>query len=457
MTPRTPYGMVAAFDVVTGDLPGLFGDLTERIAELTQGHPDRLDSIANAALPPSDTGELGFEDRDDGRLSITVGLGASLFDDRFDLRGHAPARTRPDALVPRRQPRRGAMSRRPARPGPVRPRDDHPPRPARRDASHQGAAGGPLGAIVLPVLRRRQPLHARRGKGVADARGLLGFADGSQNIASDRDELIFTGAEVPEWARGGSYLAVRLVRLKLERWDRLSRTAQDARSAATRCRARRWAASGRRRCRRSTRRRRATPTSGWPTRASRATRDRFLRRPFVYENGFDDYGLLDSGALFLAFCRDLERQFATIKRRTTGRTWTSTWSPSGAATSSARPGWRGTATTGASAGEPSAGAAGAPVGCERVDAGIGADGAAGELALAPPVGPHDEDPGLEGVVCEETPVRRPGHRLRRDRLPAADPPQVACRSRRSSTGCPSARTRSWCRAVTSRGQVRPSA
>ena len=62
---------------------------------------------------------------------------------------------------------------------------------------------------------------------MADARGLLGFADGSQNIGVDRHELIFTGAEAPEWARGGSYLAVRLIRLKLERWDRLSRTAQE--------------------------------------------------------------------------------------------------------------------------------------------------------------------------------------------------------------------------------------
>jgi hypothetical protein len=70
--------MVAAFTVVSDDLPELFRDLTARIAELTQGHPDRLDPISNASLPPSDTGELGFEDRDDGRLTITVGLGASL-------------------------------------------------------------------------------------------------------------------------------------------------------------------------------------------------------------------------------------------------------------------------------------------------------------------------------------------------------------------------------------------
>ena len=33
----------------------------------------------------------------------------------------------------------------------------------------------------------------------------------------------------------------------------------------------------------------------------------------------DDYGLLDSGSVFMAFCRDLDRQFATVKRRTHGQ------------------------------------------------------------------------------------------------------------------------------------------
>jgi hypothetical protein len=46
---------------------------------------------------------------------------------------------------------------------------------------------------------------------------------------------------------------------------------------------------------------------------------RFLRRPFVYANGFDAYGLLDSGSVFLAFCRDLERQFQAVKERTVGQ------------------------------------------------------------------------------------------------------------------------------------------
>ena len=319
VTPRTPYGMVASYDVVTDDLAGLFGDLTERIAELTQGRPDRLDPIENESLPPSDTGELGFDDRDDGRLTITLALGASLFDERFGLRGHAPA----------------ALSRMPSFPGdnldPGRchgdilllVQSDHAmiTHHAVRDVMRRtkGRLEGRWAQAGFQRFAEDNP-STRRRPGVADARGLLGFPDGSQNIAADREELIFTGAEAPAWARGGSYLAVRLIRLKIERWDRLSRTAQDdsiGREKVT------GAPLGGRR------------EEETPTLDSRTPKDahirmanprrpgdekhRILRRPFVFNNGFDDYGLLDSGALFMAFCRDLEKQFATTKRRTHGQ------------------------------------------------------------------------------------------------------------------------------------------
>jgi deferrochelatase/peroxidase EfeB len=89
-TPRTDHAIVAAFDVLDDDLAGLLRELTARIAELTEGRPDGLDPIENTALPPSDTGELGYERRRDGRLTITVGRGASLFDRRFGLRGRRP-------------------------------------------------------------------------------------------------------------------------------------------------------------------------------------------------------------------------------------------------------------------------------------------------------------------------------------------------------------------------------
>ena len=46
---------------------------------------------------------------------------------------------------------------------------------------------------------------------------------------------------------------------------------------------------------------------------------RFLRRGFVYNDGFDEYGLLDSGSVFLAFCRDVQEQFEATKRNMIGQ------------------------------------------------------------------------------------------------------------------------------------------
>ena len=319
VTPRTPYGMVAAYDVVTDDLQGLFGDLTERIAELTQGRPDRLDPISNEALPPSDTGELGFDDRDDGRLTITMALGASLFDERFGLRDRAPA----------------ALSRMPSFPGdnldPGRchgdllllVQSDHAmiTHHAVRDVMRRtkGRLEGRWAQAGFQRFAEDKP-STRKRPGVADARGLLGFPDGSQNIGIDREGLIFTGR------RGAALGAGRLLPggAPDQAEDRalgpalahgagqLHRPRQGQRRAAGR------------------KKEEETPTLDSHTprdahirmanpRRPGDEKHRILRRPFVFNNGFDDYGLLDSGALFMAFCRDLEKQFATTKRRTHGQ------------------------------------------------------------------------------------------------------------------------------------------
>jgi deferrochelatase/peroxidase EfeB len=149
---------------------------------------------------------------------------------------------------------------------------------------------------------------------------MLGFVDGSQNVEFEREELIFAGPEAPEWARGGTYLAVRVIRLKLERWDRVSRAGQEASIGRHKLSG---APLGGEREDEVPALDRHTPRDAHIRMANpRGPGDearRFLRRPFVYANGFDAYGLLDSGSVFLAFCRDLERQFQAVKERTVGQ------------------------------------------------------------------------------------------------------------------------------------------
>jgi deferrochelatase/peroxidase EfeB len=178
------------------------------------------------------------------------------------------------------------------------------------------------GRWAQPCFQRFEADHGdtKRKPGVADARGLLGFKDGSQNIATTREELIFTGSEVPPWARGGTYLALRLIRLKLERWDRLSRTAQE--DSIGREKISGAPIGGREESETPTLDKR-TPADAHIRMANPRRkgdeRRRLLRRPFVYANGFDDYGLLDSGSVFMAFCRDLNTQFRVVKQRTHGQ------------------------------------------------------------------------------------------------------------------------------------------
>ena len=80
---------MCAFDVTAKDakqLENLFRTLTARIEFLTQGgeYQDGDDK-----LPPAGSGILGKQFRPDG-LTVTVGVGSSLFDDRFGLKDKKP-------------------------------------------------------------------------------------------------------------------------------------------------------------------------------------------------------------------------------------------------------------------------------------------------------------------------------------------------------------------------------
>ena len=91
VTPRPASGMVAAFDVVANtpdDLRALLKTLTERIAFLTQGGPI---PERDPKFPPPDSGILGPTIEPDA-LTITVSVGASLFDNRPWLKGLKPKR-----------------------------------------------------------------------------------------------------------------------------------------------------------------------------------------------------------------------------------------------------------------------------------------------------------------------------------------------------------------------------
>ena len=59
----------------------------------------------------------------------------------------------------------------------------------------------------------------------ATPRNLMGFKDGTMNVAVDNPEMmnqfVWVGDEGGPWMRGGSYLVARPARIALEHWDRM--------------------------------------------------------------------------------------------------------------------------------------------------------------------------------------------------------------------------------------------
>ena len=324
LTARPAHGMVAAFDVLAQDVAGLatlFKTLTARIAFLTQGGPT---PELPAGFPPPDSGILGPVVRPDG-LTMTISLGASLFDDRFGLQAQRPrhltrmARFKNDALD-------ASL--------------------CHGDLLLQFCANTPDTNIhaLRDVLKNMPGLLALRwkqegsvpvtpsppGEPVPNARNFLGFRDGSANpdagdsTLMDRIVWVGTNPQEPEWTRNGSYQAVRIIRNFVERWDRTPLGEQEA-------------IFGRRKA--SGAPFDGTQESDVPDygrdpdghvtpldahirlanpRVHGSERSLMLRRPFNYSNGVTRAGQLDMGLLFIAYQADLEQAFITVQKRLDG-------------------------------------------------------------------------------------------------------------------------------------------
>ncbi|MEV4557524.1 Dyp-type peroxidase [Kitasatospora sp. NPDC049285] len=206
--PAPGYAVFAVYDVLAPDraaLERLLRALTDRARLLTEGTP-----------APDDNGMLGPTAPADG-LTVTVGVGASLFDSRYGLHRAKPVRL-------------GPM---PAFPG---------------DEVREAESAGDL-SLQLCAADQDAVLHALRSLGAAagdlvrprwrvdgfqnpprpehNPRNLMGFHDGVANpdtgSARELDHLVWVTANSaePAWATGGSYQVLRTIRMRVEEWERL--------------------------------------------------------------------------------------------------------------------------------------------------------------------------------------------------------------------------------------------
>lgn len=322
-TPRPGNGIMCAYDVVISspdDLEAMLRLLTRRIALLTTGtdYPER-----DPALPPDDSGILGA-DRPAENLTVTVGLGASLFERHAWLAGLKPRllkrmdQSPNDALEADRC--HGDISIQFC--ASLQDTNIHALRDINKHLSQ------------YLVMRWMQEGDVAMGEPEAppeSARNFLGFRDGSANLDAadtglmDTQTWVSTSNDEPAWAHGGTYQAVRIIRNFVERWDRTPLGEQEHLIG-------RHKMSG-------------TPLSGGRSEfdvpdyandpgglttpldahirlanpRTAQTRDSLiLRRPFNYSNGITLSGQLDQGLLFICYQADLERGFIAVQKRLDG-------------------------------------------------------------------------------------------------------------------------------------------
>jgi deferrochelatase/peroxidase EfeB len=324
VTPAQDRLYFAAFDVVVEERDALVDLLrrwTRAAALLTGGRP--VGESDDATLAPVDTGEAAGLPA--ARLTLTFGVGRSLFQDARGRDRFGLADRLPDAL----------------RPLPHFAGDDLDHQRSDGDLCVQACADDPqvavhavrnlarlgFGTVALRWAQLGFGRTSRTSIAQETPRNLFGFKDGTANLTAEDPDLLSRHVWVgrgddprADWLAGGSYLVARRVRMHLETWDRTPLSEQQDIIGRERVGGAPLSGGGE-----------TTPPDFGARHGSRPAipptshvflahpdqnaGQRMLRRGYTFADGNDDLGRMDAGLFFLAYVRDPHRQYVPMQAR----------------------------------------------------------------------------------------------------------------------------------------------
>ena len=308
----------AAFDVTTDDraeLIDLLKEWTKAAARMTQGHAVGDGAVSDLIeAPPDDTGEaLGLKP---SRLTLTFGVGPTLFKDKKGKDRFGIAERRPEALIDL----------------PVFPGDDLDAARSDGDLCVQACADDPQVAVHAirnlarigmgkVAVRWSQLGFGKTSSTTPDAqtpRNMMGFKDGTRNIpgtdtAALKKHVWVSEKAGPAWMAGGSYLVARRIRMHIETWDRTSLKEQEDVFGRDKGEG---APYGKQHERDTPNLKAMLPDAH--VRLAHPDSNggiRILRRGYSFTDGTDGLGRLDAGLFFLAYQHDVREGFVPLQRR----------------------------------------------------------------------------------------------------------------------------------------------
>ncbi|PJI94707.1 iron uptake transporter deferrochelatase/peroxidase subunit [Luteimicrobium subarcticum] len=304
-TPPQRYVVFASYDLTTtdaGDLQVLLARWSASIAQLQAGRNLGTVEPSRPSGVPTDTGEAA--DLGPNALTVTLGLGPGVFDDRFGLARHRPARF--DHL-------------------PELPSDRLDPKLTGGDLSLQACAEDPQVAYHairdLSRLARGTAVvrwtvmgfgRASAGKGQTTPRNLMGFKDGTRNIKTDADldQFVWHDGTDQAWMQGGTYQVARKIQMNIENWD--ADQIGDQHAVFGRTKQEGAPLSGTQEfdtpdfARKDASGELVIPATSHVALAAHENNGglKILRRSYNFTDGMDEYGQINAGLLFIAYMND---------------------------------------------------------------------------------------------------------------------------------------------------------